>query len=132
MIVAGGVQRLAEILPGQLRRSGRRLSVDQRLLEHGGGIQVCIPQPLTLGPRLDAKFLCPQSVSDRLIPLPRPLPALVCELITSVGSSVTVRSSQVATVGDLVAFGSVQSRLHVLTLPLDSRPAVPRHIPACI
>jgi hypothetical protein len=53
------VQCLAEILPGQLRRSGGRLSVDQRLLEHADRIQGGTPQQLTLGPRLDAKLFRP-------------------------------------------------------------------------
>jgi hypothetical protein len=64
--VAGGVQRLAQIPPGQFCGSDRHLSVDQRLLEHGGCIQGGTPQLLTLGSRVDVKFFCPQSLSDRL------------------------------------------------------------------
>lgn len=121
--VTGGVQCLTQIPSSQLRGSDCHLSVDQRLLEHGGCIQGPTPQLLTVGPRVDAKLFSPQSVSDRLIPLPRPLPALVCELITSVGGNVTVRSAQVPPFGDVIALGSVSGRLHVLTLPLDRGPA---------
>jgi len=105
--VGGGVQRLAQIPPGWFRGSDGHHSVDQRLLEHGGGIQGGTPQLLTLGSRVDAKLVCPQSVSDRLVPLPRPFPTLVCQLITSVGSNVTVRSAQGPSFDDVIALGSV-------------------------
>ena len=46
------------------------------------------------------------------------------------GSNVTIRSSQVTPVGDVVAFGRGSRRRHVMTLPLESRPVSLRD-PAC-
>ncbi len=106
-IVVGLIQRLAQIPSSQLRRRHRHLVVDHPLLRRSGAVSVGRPQLLAAGPGTGADLLSPQPVASRLLTLPRPLLALLRELVTIIGSTVALRSSPVPTFGDVVAVPGV-------------------------